>query len=305
MNIFEFLSSIASLIGLIAAIFALLDQITTQYTKQQVQNWLLSFWVQAEDVSQNLNNDWSNIFITSFDAFFGKEIISWRRVKGAWAISTGSVITLTLLWWVLRPAEFDLLLDKTKHDITGLFTGVLFTAYILNLVPDYFSAIQTRWLMGLMSKTKSLLYRSLILLTDIVLTGAVFYILFVLFLLFFVEISGLSKEIRSIWDVLTYTNPIEAFWFLVDNGPLLTSHSPGNPSIGIFLYSTYFSTLWLLVLFAISLLLMQIRLVLGFNAKFLAYVVESIEKTNRPFSILGLFSAAVASIISIIGWLFF
>jgi len=305
MEISESLGSVVAILGLIAGLFSLLDKISTEAVKKQVKEWLVSFWVQADDAKIQINNDWSDVFISSFDTFFGKELFSWRRVKGSWAISTVTIIVLTVVWWILRPEQFASLLDKTGKDINGLFAGVLVTAYILNLIPDYFSAIQTRLLMGLVARTKSLVYRAVLLLVDILATGLLFYTFFFVFLYFFLEIYGVTKEIRNVWDALKYSNPQDTFNFLIEYGPSLTSHKLGNPSIGIFLYSTYFSTVWLFGLFLVSLSLFQVKFIFTLNKQLLMLVAEKVSETDKPFTVIGSFIAFLGVIIFILGRLLF
>lgn len=219
MAIDELLYKISLIVGLIAGFFVLSDRFVKESINRRIKDWLISFWVQAGDASDvaiKYQTKWTNAFISSFDIFFGTALFSWKRIRNSWAISTGSVIALTIVWWVIRPEEFQLLHSKTQSDITGLFQGVIITAYILNLIPDYFSAIQTRWLIGKAAKAKSMPIFFLLVLTDIILTGLVFFVFIVIFINIFSYIYGLSKEIRSVWDILAFSNPKDVIGLLIN-----------------------------------------------------------------------------------------
>lgn len=242
-------------------------------------------------------------YMALFDAVFGKTYISWKRLRRSWAISTVSVIAMTLLWWFLRPEQFEALLVRTERDITGLFGAVIITAYILNLVPDYVSAIQTRWFIGMLNEVASsklivilIIVTAMILIAgDIMLTSLVFTFFFAAFAFSFDFLYGLSKEIRNVWDILQFESYEQAVLWLFEFGPTLQVHVSGNVSIGVFFYSTFFASVWLWIF--VSALIMgnfgawMLRPVYSFLGPKMAYAVEW-----KPIRFIGLIGATIGTV---------
>lgn len=67
-----------------------------------------------------------------------------------------------------------------------------------------------------------------------------------------------------------------------------------------FFYSTFFSTIWFLVLMLITISFSQLRLVLSYNMNLVENIVEKIEATDRPFIVLGYFILSLSIILMFI-----
>jgi hypothetical protein len=123
-----------TLAAAIYAVFNYLDKHASPAARAEISGWLRSVPSTGVPPLKESEAAWLGFFTWTFDQVFGREAFSLRRIRRSWAISTVVVICLTVLWGALRPEQFSALLDHADRDTTGLVKGVLFSAYVLNLI---------------------------------------------------------------------------------------------------------------------------------------------------------------------------
>jgi hypothetical protein len=142
------------------------------------------------------------------------------------------IICLTVLWGALRPEQFSALLDHADRDTTGLVKGVLFSAYVLNLIPDYISGLQTHRLIGFVQARKSFVVSTFpVLLIDVIFKTVIFLVSYTVFVVIFASIYYLFKEIRDVWSEHVFTTITGAWDIFFKYAPYLSVENPGNPSL--------------------------------------------------------------------------
>jgi len=114
----------------------------------------------------------------------------------------------------------------------GIFVSVTLLALLsllINLLPDYLSLYETRLVLGFMAKSKGALRTLALLLFDLAAT------VLISFLVGFVVMFGLFITIFG--DPLTVTELAEWFWEGL-------TFSGEKSELGIFIYSTFFTSVW-------------------------------------------------------------
>jgi hypothetical protein len=293
--VFLNLSSPFAVFAVVYSLFERLDDAASPQLKAFVSNWLNETPKDVPGAVERGRAIWVVLFSLTFDFAFGTELISWRRVKRSWAISSVVVVLVTLMWGAIRPEQFEALFTRADSDLKTLFGGVVLSAYLFNLIPDYISAVQTQYFVRTVRERGLTSIKTIgILIADFVgktLIFLFFYCLAVMIL--FGVLYALLKDIREVWDKPAFTNVYEAIIWFWHYGPTLSVEKIGNPSIGIFYYSTFFPSMWLWLLI-ISLY--------GFRAGnwiIMAFFrstafVQWFIKPERPFRAVGLIVSSTA-----------
>ena len=115
---------------------------------------------------------WAVGFIELFDRIFGKKHLSWRCFFRS---SIASILTVLLLYHLFGTI-LELVGEEQRTRETIDFIGVLGLGIILNIIPDYISLFQTRWILKQYSKRNSLWMQILILLIDLVLSALIIFL---------------------------------------------------------------------------------------------------------------------------------
>ncbi len=125
----------------------------------------LTLWLWGE-----YESTWSHHFCNLFDAVFGQRHLSLRCFLRS---SLASVLAVLLLYVL-----FAEILGVMSHRALGelsLWQAIAFGAAI-NVVPDYISLFETRWLLRRFERVKSVLGQVGILFADALLTGAIIWL---------------------------------------------------------------------------------------------------------------------------------
>ena len=125
----------------------------------------LTLWLWGE-----YDSTWSHHFCNLFDAVFGSRHLSWRCFLRS---SLASVLAVVLLY-VLFAEILGVMGDRAQGDLS-LWQAMVFGAAI-NIVPDYVSLFETRWLLKRFERVKSVLGQLGVLFADAVFTGAIIWL---------------------------------------------------------------------------------------------------------------------------------
>lgn len=149
---------------------------------------------------------WRPTWIRIFDSLLGEEQLSWQCFRRS---CVASLCAVGVLWTILRPIRPHIFLDQSGS-MAGLLGVVFGFAILVNLLPDYLSLLETRWLIGLLRGSYSTTLTWVLLLIDVVVTGMIFYAVALLWF----TLSGLfvDEELSfkaAVREALEYEMPIQ------------------------------------------------------------------------------------------------
>jgi hypothetical protein len=226
-----YLASWATICSGVWALFERAETVVAPTTKSDIANWL-------RNVGSSQFREWPVMFVQVFDKLFGRRHLSWHCFWRSAVASVASVLVVTLLWGALRPEELREFVSA--EGIAAVVAIVFAGGAIINVLPDYVSLLETRFVIGRISG-RNTLGVGMLLLMDFVASAAIFLIPYAAFrvLTSYGESGDLPSEtLRTIVsDLPVYILPLRA-------------KAESAPD-GIFLYSTFFTSAWVW-LYAIS-----------------------------------------------------
>jgi len=228
-------------------------------------------WIQNLKPAEKITN-WPDQFAQLFDSVFGKKHFTLKCFLRSSLASLISATLMFFIWGILRPNEFHAFyLDP---DLVYNFLILLFFVGILNLIPDYFSLLETRYMLRWLNNSYSVKRAILGILIDGLVTAVIFWIglniLSVLVLVFVSDTSFVVLFIKINKEFLTLYLPLKATQMYI-------------LPLGITFYSTFFTSAWLW-LYVISGIILK-------SLKYFGVMVEKAGKIfdleNKPISALG------------------
>lgn len=261
----------ATVTGGVWALFARTETVISPEARTAVSRWLRNL-----DPTGALAN-WPAAFAAVFDRVFRERHLSWRCFSRSCVASWASVLIVFFVWGVLRPAQFTALIEDIKQE--GLFSYYIYvfliTTGILNLVPDYISLLETRYVIRWMSGERSMARILFFLAIDFAFTFTIAFVAYSLFFIFFWRFP-VGEALRS---------------FFTDTLALSSPDYPAFPS-GIFFYSTFFTSVWVW-LYALSGFIVKLGEYLGVGFSWLKAILDI---RNKPLRSMGLILDILISI---------
>ena len=185
----------AALLGLTA----LAAKLLAPARKESLALWLMG--AQGEE-------SWSRSFCALFDAVFGDRHFSWRCF---WRSTVASLAAVALIWTLMGGAGLIGLRLETDLSLGRL----LLYALAVNVVADYISLLETRWLLGRLHRWRGW-QQALALVADLFVTAA---IIWAAIRLLAGPILGLEPEsfaevlgVFSVLSVLFYSTFLTSVW---------------------------------------------------------------------------------------------
>lgn len=164
----------------------------------------LALWLKG-----NYESTWSVQFCRLFDRLFGEKHFGLRCIFRSAIASLLAVIAL----WLLFDQVLGLISLRADSGLT-LFQALLLGASI-NLLPDYLSLYQTRWLLQKFESVRHPLGQVGLLIADLGATGFIFFVVVKLYLwitgqsqIAFIEIVA----VFSVYAVFFYSTFLTSFW---------------------------------------------------------------------------------------------
>lgn len=270
--LFAYIASWASVTGGVWALFERAEKVVRDDVRDAISGWLKNL-----DPPKALAT-WPATFAAVFDRVFGERHLSWRCFSRSCIASLVSVVILTVIWSAIRRADFTAYFNDYPHWL-GIF-GIFFGGGLLNLIPDYFSLLESRYVIYRMSGTTSIAAISVFLIVDFLVTGAIFLGgIWLLALIFGGTLAEYSlMELLEISLSFSYRHEL-------DMAPL-----------GIFFYSTFFTSVWVW-LYALSGLALKLAQHLGVGLGFLKRVLDI---DNKPLRSIGFVSMMLVTLIYLI-----
>ena len=190
--------------------------------------------------------DLPNLCTALFDRVFGVGHFSRRCFGVSVALSCGAVVTLSVVWILIRPIEGVLYISYAAAAPMRESVALIMVFCSLNAVVDFVSLFETRIMLKMMGRSRSLPVQALLLLADIVISWMIFMISLTLIVIFMTYLilgdDGMRQE-------LLYRVIVEGF--LRGQVELFTLRA-GDAlfPMGVFLYTTFFTTFWAILLSA-------------------------------------------------------
>ena len=262
---------LASWLGLIGGVWALFDRAETVITPEARS--VISRWLKGLNHEQTT---WPSSFANVFDKIFGVRHASFGCFIRSSIASMFATLIIFLIWAASYPSAFlGVAFDKSNLTwILGLF--------ILNIIPDYLSLLETRWILKLLQQVQSARRAFALLLADLFLTALLGLTLFLLF----VVARHFSEFLRG--QML--------FWLNVTRGG---THLEGMaersvvPSYLIWFFSTFLTSIWIYLYLSGRLL----AVVLSSFGKTITSLLPVFDIDAQPLRFIGFTSMLVISVI--------
>ena len=243
-----------------------------------------SAWLRKVDPAATAAR-WPSLFAVAFDKLFGEKHWSWRCISRSAVASLLSVGVLLCLYWSIHGYVGWDLLDGPASLGESLPYIAMWGAW--NVLPDYLSLLQTRWVLRRLEARGS----AALVVVDLVITAFIAIAGHVL-LMFVQTIFGLSFN-----DVL-YSLSGDFEWWLDHMRDLVTLDSTLAPvTLGIFFYSTFLTSVWLWLYLAAG---AAVRVAGGFNVGLL-WLRGFTDLDEQPFRSLGFAAVLITTLIFLAG----
>lgn len=166
---------------------------------------------------------WPDSFIQAFDRLFGAKHVSWRCFAVSSVASLFAVLASVLMWAALRPDEFFAFTRKLDSATIQVF---LLIVIAVNLIPDYISLLETRYVILWMSRRPTWTVIASLLVVDVMATALI----------------ALAALVAFYW---VYEGTIVGALSIVPVFVLrLRALDPGDGTPGIFFYAAFFTSVW-------------------------------------------------------------
>jgi serine/threonine protein kinase len=260
------------------------ERLMTPEGRASISDWLL-----GEDFTDRPSN-WPKTFTDLFDAVFTERHLSWTCFWRS-ALTSVTVVSLLIVGFIaggLMGGEN--VLPNSITDIQNIVELILFPL-IINVVVDYASLSESRWILGKMESIPHPLTQVSYLLSDLFLS-----LLFILIPVALVQITA-TEVLRetSIWTLQYWKN--FGYYFLLMGGFMIKEMAlqgdGGEARIfAIMAYSTLFTSVWVWLYVAAGLLIKVFHPVLDT----LDWLKRLIDVESRPAEAMGFLLAVLTSV---------
>ena len=175
-----------------------------------------------------------------------------------------AVVVMTFVWMVLNPISCQ---QFSLYEGVDAFRRIFMLAFVFNLVPDYISLLETRWILRKVAQAgmKELI---MLLVLDAILTGVIFFSGVGVIILIYCVNTGEGVGVCTLLEFLGI--------FILFRGSELP--------FGILFYSTYFTSVWLYLFIAAS-IATKLLYSLGHTGN---QVLALLKVEEKPFNSMGL-----------------
>jgi hypothetical protein len=292
-SLFFTLGSGLVLIAFIWKLFEKAEAVASLPLKKAISDWLLNLEVKGEF------SNWRAAFGTVFDRIFGERHFSWRCFSRS-CLASIVTVSILFLFWVGQTSDdphteiTDILVSR--RGLTYFYINLLLLYVICNFLPDYVSLLKTRRIIGILSTPGSFLRIPFWLFIDAIGSTLIALVALAVFFLFIGE--GIRH--RPGYDLPLRTTQEILWWLLVTfrSDMLRLSNFPGIA--GVFVYSTFFTSVWLW-LYAFSGSLIKLGEYVGWG---LSRFKATLDIRGKPLLSLGIISCGVVTFLYILVLLF-
>lgn len=283
----SFVHYIASWLGICFGIFWLSEKVEDTVVKDTRK--AVSLWILGLEMPQSLPN-WSSTFAKVFDRIFGEKHLSWKCFLRSCIASHLSVIILFLLYFgiVVRPLALK---GQIRLNLAYFVDDNLLLLYMipLNVVFDYFSLLESRFVIRWIARSSSNIRAFIFLVIDLIVTGFIALLAiwvgltFLIPLFFSIDMEfylSIGYVWRTFWAGLRFTNaantifPISSFW-------------------GVYIHSTLFTSMWVWLYVLSGLIVRLVRPAFGG----INWFKRVFDIENKPLRSLGYVSVLFVTLI--------
>jgi len=285
-SLFAFLGSWLILLMGVWFLFERAEETASAEGRRRVANWLRVG--RGEDPS---GADWAEGFVGAFDRVFGPRHLSLHCFLRSMAVSMLAVTVLLLLWTALRGEQFAAF--AAERGVAGLGELVLIT-FLVNVVADYLSLLETRYAFGLLSRISGSWGRAGILVADVLATLVVWLVFYTGFPL--LPLTSLNPTANDIvlflqFQVWSYAPTLHEIMTL--------SATDAGPPVGIWFYSTFVTSMWLWLYVGAGGAARMAGAARVAAGRGLAAFASTFDAEGQPFRVLGF--AAMLLVTSVYG----
>jgi serine/threonine protein kinase len=290
MRVLAFFGTWLLVCGGLVALFQQGEQLMSPEGRAAISAWLLQ-----EHFAERAAN-WPKAFGKLFDAVFTENHRSWACF---WRSALGSVLVVaTGILGIYALGDWSPGRALAQNNYLGIegpvnVSGTVFALMIgyvvaANVVMDYASLYQTRWILKQMEKSRHRTKYFAYLLVDILLSAAV---LVGLLVVFFGPFTAVVAELISDQGFTSFSAWLESFWHIV-TGEIERALGGQARPVSVIFASTFLTSVWIWLYMGASLLLRTLHPVL----QGLEILKRVIDVENRPAAAMGLLLAIVMSI---------
>ena len=265
-------------------------------TLKRDQRTALGKWLETYELGPKLIG-WPATFAAAFDVIFGSRHISWRCFLLSCIASVASVVIMFFIWIVVCTG------DAAIFSFLNLLAGIIQPSIILkriiavtillttlNLIPDYISLLVTRYIIQMMSQNRTVVGIVGFLIVDFLLTSGIGFCAQGALLLLAKIVQSLIFHVGVGFDLLFLKGFVRHFFVSIIQLKLSVEYLP---SLGIFFYSGYFTSVWAW-LYALSVLFLGLALKVDVATTRLKRVLDI---GNKPLRTIGLVSMLIVTFI--------
>lgn len=240
--------------------FGVIENHLNDDAKLKIAIWLLYVHVPLEKMQT-----WPETFASVFDRVFGQHHVSWKRF---WRSAITSYLSVLILGSYLDGLRSSLRSDQIYDTFRYGFVG--------NVLPDYVSLLETRYVMGLIRKAESSFLRLALILLDFVLTSSIALLT--------------AHTILSMWSVNNDPRRWDWSWSGVVVSHFMDFHQ--NHSWIVFVFPAFLTSIWLWLYTGSGFLIRAAR---RFNVGF-GWFNRNFDVEHKPLQSIGLVSGALVAL---------
>jgi hypothetical protein len=308
---FEYLAACTTIIGFILVLSAEADKNVKDASRRHVVHF-----IEQTSLSEVVRK-WPHSLIIKFDAVFSPNIASLRFFFFSCIFSLSTCLLLIV-------AGIGIRTSLSAEDYLGLVIPILG-----NMVPDYLSYIETRFMLVMISRQRNYSAQVFLLMLDAILSLAIFFFFavignyifmmygalmvsseyiefyqafhFILDQAFYLFNLGLGYFFYSVhtgaaFDFSTIDVSSKVFYVVTTDRCAVFAFGTSG-WVSPFLYSTFVTSIWIWLYMA-SLFLLKFFLLFDESKKF---ALTHLDIENRPFSSIGFVMAIIAAAAAMIG----
>lgn len=302
-------SPISVYLMLCATIYALFSVVETLLKKDVLRE--VSSWMLNADGDSN-SNTWPVTFVTLFDSLFGtRKSKRGIQIPSFLRSALVSILAAFLLLAIITYSGIELLVfeleifpdswadDGTWGAVIEALVFTLLIAAIFNVVPDFISIIETRFVLQALQKSKSNLNNAMLLFVDVIFTLIIAFIGSIianfLFPLVAFILEGFDFDVILDWDIPYDIGGIIDVYISILLMETSISDVDTTFFCGVFIYSTFLTSIWIW-LYVFSGVVS--RILVKFSA-FRSLISGTFRVTEKPLSILG---GICISLVTVVFW---
>lgn len=283
-----------AVVGFVVSLFVLGDRVLARDRRRELGSWLI------DDVRADVRVDaLPRAFIEWFDALFRTRTIAIPRWLGGelylpnfWRSALASFLALVAAFVVWLANKGGLSDPPPMEANTALLVIIYGSATVVtNIIPDYLSLAQSRWVLGRMSQTHSLLGKLVWLAVDVIATASIVFC--------FLWLSGwlllpLIPE-QALHTVGCLSRETFTFSRMLDIAiaGLTFSTPPGTLNYdvsGIYIFSSFFTSFWVWLYLGSGLLVRVAQLIPSLRE----FLRKACRVHDYPLRVLAVVSGLVA-----------